>query len=54
MVTEAAKLTKLRDPYEGPYRVAQKIGHGVYKLEELDGTPIANPWNAQKLQKFHG
>lgn len=51
MVTEAAKLTKLKDPYEGPYRVAQKIGHGVYKLEEMDGTPIAN---AQKLRKFHG
>ncbi|KAI8560413.1 hypothetical protein RHMOL_Rhmol04G0253500 [Rhododendron molle] len=54
MVTEADKLTKLNEPYEGPYRVALKIRHGVYKLEEMDGTPIANPWNAQKLQKFHG
>ncbi|XP_058218439.1 uncharacterized protein LOC131329357 [Rhododendron vialii] len=54
MVTEASKLTKLKDPYEGPYRVVEKIGHGVYKLAEMDGTPIANPWNAQKLRKFHG
>ncbi|XP_058192044.1 uncharacterized protein LOC131309421 [Rhododendron vialii] len=54
MVTEATKLTKLKDPYEGPYRVVEKIGHGVYKLAEMDGTPIANPWNAQKLRKFHG
>ncbi|XP_058180125.1 uncharacterized protein LOC131298668 [Rhododendron vialii] len=51
MVTEASKL---KDPYEGPYRVAEKIGHGVYKLAEMDGTSIANPWNAQKLRKFHG
>ncbi|XP_058217932.1 uncharacterized protein LOC131328958 [Rhododendron vialii] len=54
MVTEASKLTKLKDPYERPYRVVEKIGHGVYKLAEMDGTPIANPWNAQKLRKFHG
>ncbi|XP_058180011.1 uncharacterized protein LOC131298545 [Rhododendron vialii] len=54
MVTEASKLTKLKDPYEGPYRVVEKIGHGVYKLAEMDGTPIVNPWNAQKLRKFHG
>lgn len=54
MVMEADKLMKLKDLYKGLYRMVQKICHGVYKLAEMDGTPIANPWNAQKLRKFHG
>ncbi|KAI8568391.1 hypothetical protein RHMOL_Rhmol02G0195200 [Rhododendron molle] len=53
----AGSRTIIFDAVESPSfepAVCSKIGHGVYKLAEIDGMPIANPWNAQKLRKFHG
>lgn len=46
MVVEASKLTKLKDPYEGPYQVVQKISHGVYKhakMRHTDRQPLEHP-----------
>jgi len=40
--------------WEGPYRVVAKAGYGAYKLAEMDGTAVSNPWNASKLRKFYG
>ena len=37
--------TKLKDTWEGPYYIAEKVGHGAYKLAEMNGELIDNPWN---------
>ena len=52
-VVQKSKKTKFKPNYEGPFRVVAKAGHGSYKLAEMDGTPIGNPWNATKLRKFY-
>lgn len=43
MVIEKSKKKKLMPNWEGPFRVLKHLGSGNYKLEKLDGTPIANP-----------
>lgn len=52
-VVQKYKKTKFKPNYEGPFRIIAKAGHGSYKLAEMDGTPIGNPWNATKLRKFY-
>lgn len=39
--------------WEGPFRVAKKVGYGSYEVSEMDGTAIPNHWNAQLLRKFY-
>ncbi|KAH7841481.1 hypothetical protein Vadar_030383 [Vaccinium darrowii] len=53
VVVQKSKKTKFKPNYEGPFRVVAKAGHGSYKLTEMDGTPMGNPWNATKLRKFY-
>ena len=38
--------------WEGPYRVRQVIRDGTYRLEEMDGTEIKHPWNAEHLRQY--
>ena len=53
-VVEKKKKTKFKPNYEGPYRVVKAVADGSYKLEELNGTAVKNPWNAMNLRKFYG
>jgi ribonuclease HI len=53
-VLEKSKKKKLMPNWEGPYRVLKHLGSGNYKLEKLDGSPIAKTWNANNLKKFYG
>lgn len=53
-VIEKSKKKKLIPNWEGPFRVIKHLGSGNYKLEKLDGTPIAKSWNAYNLRKFYG
>ena len=39
--------------WKGPYRVAIQVQTATCLLEELDGTPIKQPWNADHLQKYY-
>lgn len=44
---------KLQPNREGPYRVAEVIRPGTYKLVEADGSPIKNPWHASRLRQYY-
>jgi len=39
--------------WEGPYRVRQVIRDGTYRIERIDGTEIAHPWNAEHLRQYY-
>ncbi|XP_052287239.1 uncharacterized protein LOC127898794 [Citrus sinensis] len=38
--------------WEGPYRVKQLVGPGVYKLVRMDGHEVKRPWNTAHLRKY--
>ncbi|XP_017221564.1 uncharacterized protein LOC135148512 [Daucus carota subsp. sativus] len=44
---------KLMPKWEGPYKIAQIIRPGSYKLSRLDGTEVNNTWHAEKLKKYY-
>jgi hypothetical protein len=44
---------KLGPNWEGPYRVAEVIGRGAYKLEELNGKMLLRAWNINNLRRFY-
>lgn len=52
-VTDPKKRKKFMPNWEGPYRIRSSVGEGAYHLEELDGKPVGNPWNAQNLRKAY-
>jgi len=39
-VITPTRIGKLLPSWEGPYRIKEKLQHGAYKLDELDGTPV--------------
>ncbi|XP_060972480.1 uncharacterized protein LOC115717832 [Cannabis sativa] len=41
------------DNWEGPYLIAEKIGHATYRLTELDGTAIRRAWNDESLKFYY-
>jgi hypothetical protein len=43
---------KLGPNWEGPYKVLSQVGHGAYRLEDMDGKPIPRPWNTYNLRKY--
>ena len=52
-VLEEAKKKKMMPNYTGPYRVVKHLGKGNYRLQEMDGTPVAKTWNACNLRRFY-
>ena len=42
---------KLQPTWTGPYRIRERLLNS-YKLEELDGTPMAGEYNARRLRIF--
>nr|KYP52486.1 Retrovirus-related Pol polyprotein from transposon 297 family [Cajanus cajan] len=43
---------KLAPTWGGPFRVAENLENGAYRLEELSGKPVTRTWNATHL-KFY-
>jgi len=39
-VVAPTRIGKLLPSWEGSYWIKEKLQHGAYKLEELDGTPM--------------
>jgi len=39
-VVAPTRIGKLMLNWEGPYRIKEKLSHGAYKLEEMNGDPI--------------
>ena len=50
---EEARFGVLGPNWEGPYKVQGVLKSGVYKLENLDGKLINNPWNAKYLRRYY-
>ncbi|XP_021979496.1 uncharacterized protein LOC110875606 [Helianthus annuus] len=45
--SNAERPGKLAPKWEGPYLIQEVLGKGVYKLQTLEGDPIARTWNTQ-------
>ncbi|XP_017419350.1 uncharacterized protein LOC108329586 [Vigna angularis] len=43
---------KLAANWEGPFRIAEDMTNGAYRLQLLDGQPIPNTWNATHLKYY--
>ncbi|XP_019184806.1 PREDICTED: uncharacterized protein LOC109179766 [Ipomoea nil] len=48
--TEGGKFTV---KWEGPYRIADVVQAGTYKLETLDGELVDRTWNVLHLKKYY-
>ncbi|KAG7584809.1 Ribonuclease H domain [Arabidopsis thaliana x Arabidopsis arenosa] len=44
---------KLGINWEGPYIVTEVVRNGVYRLKDLEGSPVQRPWNVINLKKFY-
>ena len=44
---------KLTPNWEGPYRVAEAVHDGTYRLETLNGEAVPRSWNMDNLRKFY-
>ncbi|XP_057734195.1 uncharacterized protein LOC130949519 [Arachis stenosperma] len=44
---------KLAANWDGPYRKAEVLGNGAYKLESIEGKILPNTWNVSSLKKFY-
>ncbi|KAF7810690.1 Pol polyprotein [Senna tora] len=51
--TDRPNLGKLRETWEGPYKVRACIPGGAYKLETIDGKELPRSWNIAKLRNYH-
>jgi hypothetical protein len=49
-VVASTRIGKLLPTWEGPYSVKEKLSHGAYKLEELNGDLVPRIWNAANLR----
>nr|KYP31009.1 hypothetical protein KK1_049275 [Cajanus cajan] len=55
LLEEARKDTsdgKLAPTWGGPFRIAENLENGAYRLEEFSGKPVPRTWNATHL-KFY-
>uniref|UniRef100_A0A2N9FQQ7 Uncharacterized protein n=1 Tax=Fagus sylvatica TaxID=28930 RepID=A0A2N9FQQ7_FAGSY len=43
---------KLGPNWEGPYKVLFQVGHGAYRLEDMEGKSVPRPWNTCNLRKY--
>ncbi|RDX78443.1 Tf2-8, partial [Mucuna pruriens] len=49
--TLGAEKNKLTPKWEGPFKIAEKVGRGAYRLEHLDRRRIPRTWNASSLRR---
>ncbi|RDX97191.1 hypothetical protein CR513_20066, partial [Mucuna pruriens] len=52
--TQRVENNKLMPNWEGPFRIAESVGRGAYRLEHLDGRRIPRTWNAISKTKEVG
>ncbi|KAJ0557995.1 putative nucleotidyltransferase, Ribonuclease H [Helianthus annuus] len=51
--SNAERPGKLAPKWEGPYLISEVLGKGAYRLQTLEGEPIARTWNAQQLRRCY-
>jgi hypothetical protein len=44
---------KLSPLWEGPFIVSEVTRLGSYRLTQMDGTEVGNPWNIEHIRKFY-
>lgn len=44
---------KLMPKWEGPYKIAEILRPGSYKLAKMDGTEVNNTWHGDNLRKYY-
>ncbi|RDX96690.1 Tf2-9, partial [Mucuna pruriens] len=50
--TLGVEKNKLTPKWEGPFKIAEKVGRGAYRLEHLDGRRIPRTWNTNSLRRY--
>ena len=40
---------KLKEKWEGPYKILQEVHPGTFKLQDMKGKTLSKTWNAQRL-----
>jgi len=49
---ETSHNVKLEDQWRGPYKIREVSETGYYRLEELDGTHLAESYAGNRLKRF--
>jgi hypothetical protein len=44
---------KLGPNWEGPYKITALTSTRAYYLEDMDDSPISNPWNVHNLRRYY-
>ncbi|KAL2235395.1 UNVERIFIED_CONTAM: hypothetical protein Sindi_1271700 [Sesamum indicum] len=52
-VQASRHVGKLNSSWEEPYKVAEIKKKGTYKLQDMQGQNLPQPWNIQNLKKFY-
>ena len=52
-VSKPTEQEKLSPNWEGPYRVAETLRPGAYKLEYLEGMTVPQMWNIDNLKMYY-
>ena len=47
------KANELHPNWHGPYKVVDEVVPDTYRLENLKGEPLSNPWNIDHLKKHY-
>ncbi|CAI8614510.1 unnamed protein product [Vicia faba] len=42
----------IKEMHEGPFRVAEKLSNGAYKLKTLEGVEIPRTWHVSSLRTY--
>ena len=51
--TKELNAGKLGTNWEGPYKIAQVVKPGVYRLETSTGEPVPIAWNSMHLRRYY-
>ncbi|XP_073099132.1 uncharacterized protein [Elaeis guineensis] len=51
-VSQPGERGKLAPNWENPYIVDEIIKLGTYRLKQLDGTALSQPWNSENLRIY--
>lgn len=52
-VVVPTKFRKLLFDWEGPYKVCEKLSHGIYRLEELNNNDVPRSWNSVNMRYYY-
>ena len=44
---------KISPPWEGPYTIYKVLRPRTYRLKDVEGCIVSNPWNIEHLRRFY-